>query len=296
MKSLLLILYLLLIKTSLYSQIYINRKDTSKSFAYKLNLPEDSINFYNFKIDSLKKELSNYHGKLANILYNYGEYELASFEIKKALKLDEGNFLLAGSIYLKLNKIDVAHDYFYYQYLIDSNNKETIFKLGVCSYLLKEYNKALKYFTIVDRNDLVDSINYYKAQCYFKLKQKDSSMLYFFKCTNYPDSKIMLGNFYFRKRDFVNSIIWYSKYIENNDSNIIIYNKRAISYYNIKDFKNSLNDCNVSISIKPNFEAYIIIGNILNAESKFNEACLNYKKAISINPKIKLKDLPLKCH
>jgi len=62
---------------------------------------------------------------------------------------------------------------------------------------------------------------------------------------------------------------------------------KALSYYNIKYFKEAIKYSKETLIIKPTSEAYNLIGNSLNAENKYEESLEYFNNSINLDPTFK---------
>ncbi|MGB9701128.1 MAG: hypothetical protein ACPL1A_00195 [Candidatus Kapaibacteriota bacterium] len=100
--------------------------------------------------------------------------------------------------------------------------------------------------TLLTRPNDYDCYNM-RAIAYSELNKYDSAIYDFLKCIEIkPSSEAFynLGAAYFIKNDFKNSLINLSKCISLNPKDIKAIYKRALAYYNLHDYKKSLNDYN----------------------------------------------------
>ena len=77
------------------------------------------------------------------------------------------------------------------------------------------------------------------------------------------------GNQLVQERKYQEALECYTKAIEIDSKDPILYSNRSLMYYNLKDYDNAIQDADVAISLKPNHsKAYLRKGNALEAKKK----------------------------
>ena len=75
------------------------------------------------------------------------------------------------------------------------------------------------------------------------------------------------GNQLVQERKFQEALECYTKAIEIDSKDPILYSNRSLMYYNLKDYDNAIKDADVAILLKPNHsKAYLRKGNALEAK------------------------------
>jgi len=75
-----------------------------------------------------------------------------------------------------------------------------------------------------------------------------------------------------------------NRYIESNPDSVIGYAERATTYYLAHRDEEALNDINRTLSIDPNYnKAYYLRGLIHEHNNEFDQAILNYERAIEVS-------------
>ena len=86
------------------------------------------------------------------------------------------------------------------------------------------------------------------------------------------------GNHLVQERKYQEALDCYTKAIELDKNDPILYSNRSAMYYNLNDFENALLDAEEAIYLKPDYaKAYLRKGNTLGKQYKYQEALDTYK-------------------
>ena len=86
------------------------------------------------------------------------------------------------------------------------------------------------------------------------------------------------GNHLVQERKYQEALDCYTKAIELDKNDPILYSNRSAMYYNLNDFENALLDAEEAIYLKPDYaKAYLRKGNALEKQYKYQEALDTYK-------------------
>ena len=86
------------------------------------------------------------------------------------------------------------------------------------------------------------------------------------------------GNHLVQERKYQEALDCYTKAIELDKNDPILYSNRSAMYYNLNDFENALLDAEEAIYLKPDYaKAYLRKGNTLEKQYKYQEALDTYK-------------------
>jgi tetratricopeptide (TPR) repeat protein len=228
-------------------------------------------------------------------LYDQGKYELV---IKYVTQLDISNkitdylqnketlSLLANSYYMQ-NNYDSS--YFYYNKLLNfipTDNQTKLFA-GISAINIKKYEAADSLFNQIDstNNDYNCMLYYYKGiSCYFL--NNDSSKYFFEKVINsslindFIDSYWYMGQISFSKKEYNESIKYFTKLIETGEIHNNENYYRGLMYYNLLDYQNAISDFSNEIKINPKEGVnYLYRGNCYRYLNLEEQACLDYKEA-----------------
>ena len=89
------------------------------------------------------------------------------------------------------------------------------------------------------------------------------------------------GNQLVQERKYQEALECYTKAIEIDSKDPILYSNRSLMYYNLKDYDNAIQDADVAISLKPNHsKAYLRKGNALEAKKQYYEALNTYSAGL----------------
>ena len=94
-----------------------------------------------------------------------------------------------------------------------------------------------------------------------------------------------IGNNYFKEKNYQDAIKYYSKAIELDSNDKLSYSNRSVSYLNIGEYKNALNDGMNIIKIDNKWaKGWNRLGNALEKLDDIENAKESYKKAIELEP------------
>ena len=86
------------------------------------------------------------------------------------------------------------------------------------------------------------------------------------------------GNHLVQERKYQEALDCYTKAIELDKNDPILYSNRSAMYYNLNDFENALLDAEEAIYLKPDYaKAYLRKGNALEKQYKYQEALDTYQ-------------------
>ena len=89
------------------------------------------------------------------------------------------------------------------------------------------------------------------------------------------------GNHLVQERKYQEALDCYTKAIELDKNDPILYSNRSAMYYNLNDFENALLDAEEAIYLKPDYaKAYLRKGNALEKQYKYQEALDTYKTGL----------------
>lgn len=89
----------------------------------------------------------------------------------------------------------------------------------------------------------------------------------------------------FKADKFQESLVLYSKYIDEAPDNAQIYSERAVVYFHLKQFTEALNDCNTAVELNPgNAYRYASRAFIKDAMGNTAGAVEDYETALALDP------------
>ena len=95
-----------------------------------------------------------------------------------------------------------------------------------------------------------------------------------------------LANTYLKQKEFQKALDLCDKIIKTNSQKFEPYFARSYAKYMLKNYQGSMEDCLNALSLNPNYgDIYLLIGNIKFKLSDYNEAIINYSKAIELMDK-----------
>ena len=262
----------------------------------KVIMTDSAIIKISMNIDSFSNKLANFYYERAKLYQEKEILGLALYDYKKATQLGIFCFIDLGDISYKMGEIEEAHDYYLSHYIKDSTNSETIFKLGLCNYTLHNYKKSIFYFRkSLNLNYLFDNSCYYLGLNYSELNSNDSAISYLSMAQSSVKRNYYLALSFIRKENCSKAVNYLTEVINKDSSDFDTYSKRAMCYFELNQYENAIKDCNKSIELKPDYFAYLILGDCYWIKGNNKQACLNYNKALQLNNRIKIKNFPLKC-
>ena len=249
-----------------FTYVVNHNKAYSEAYTYRariymiMEMPDSALRDFNTSIDIQKDFIPNYYYR-ARLYYSQKEYEKAekdlTFVIDNKPEFDPALFLRA-----KIYEIN-----------------------GYDDYAVKDYNQLIANGT---KNYMV----YYKRGIYLSKNRKNSAAIKDFEKTlsykyNFVDALYALGNSHQVLGHHQKAIKYFSDAINLDNSYQKAYEKRALSYYSIKNYEKGVADdryLNTRFKIK-NDTLYIRMANAEKSMSNFIAADRYLAKATSVNPK-----------
>jgi len=269
-----------------------------------LNLAIQNHQKGNYKqAEDIYKKLLRQNSNDINVLYYYGllsvqlkKYDQAIDLLKKGLELNPADnivkdiYLVIGEIYLGLNDINTAKNYYKEALISDSYDLIANYNLGNIYLQLNQPDDAIEHYNraLVNKTDEVDIykkligacsikenidgiINYYQKlielqpnnpQNYFNIgvylnKKNDISNAYkaylnaIYLKPDMIEAHINLGNIYHRIRDFQKEKETFLKVLELNKNYIEAYLYLAGAYVETGDVQNSIDICQKGLEVSP---------------------------------------------
>ena len=85
-------------------------------------------------------------------------------------------------------------------------------------------------------------------------------------------------------RKFKEALECYTKAIDLDKSDPVLYSNRSLMHYNLKEYNNAIVDANKALSLNPNHaKAYLRKGNALEELKRYEEALCIYQKGLEID-------------
>lgn len=189
-----------------------------------------------------------------------------SHGLKGTINMQASLYFIRATNFYKENKVLEAYNEMLNCTLISPNHKNYLFYLGYIAEDIPDYNAAIKaYVTSLEVNPLQNHIHYRLGLCYQFSKKFEESIDSFSKSLN---------NF----EEYVDPIFGFSLKLEQ------VYHNRSISYANIGNAAKVFEDCNLAISINPEYgSAYFIRGMEYLKCDKLVEAEIDLRKASALN-------------
>ena len=93
------------------------------------------------------------------------------------------------------------------------------------------------------------------------------------------------GNKFVQERQYAEALNCYSKAIELDANDPILYSNRSAMYYNLNYFDNAILDAEMAITLRPTYaKAYLRKGNALEGLKKYKEALDSYEAGLKQDP------------
>ena len=94
------------------------------------------------------------------------------------------------------------------------------------------------------------------------------------------------GNQYVQEKQYLEALNCYTKAIELDPNDPILYSNRSAMFYNLNEFNNAIIDAEMAIQLRPQYaKAYLRKGNALEAQYKYKEALDAYELGLKQDPK-----------
>ena len=186
----------------------------------------------NQKTKMKKTYFANKHSLLKHYLANgstrqaNGDYLGAAFHFTKAIetnKLNAEAYLKRGIVRAILNDLHGAEKDYTKAIELDQNFAEAYFNRGLFWYRMQSCENALEDF----------------------LKVSEIS-------PDYNGVNLLIGDVYWKNKDYAHAVLYYTKAIENDPSNMSAYYKRAHAKRVLMDYDGALEDFNRFITLTPN--------------------------------------------
>ena len=93
------------------------------------------------------------------------------------------------------------------------------------------------------------------------------------------------GNKFVQERQYEIALNCYSKAIELDANDPILYSNRSAMYYNLNYFDNAISDAEMAINLRPTYaKAYLRKGNALEGLKRYKEALDTYEAGLKQDP------------
>ena len=93
------------------------------------------------------------------------------------------------------------------------------------------------------------------------------------------------GNKFVQERQYAEALNCYSKAIELDANDPILYSNRSAMYYNLNYFDNAISDAEMAINLRPTYaKAYLRKGNALEGLKRYKEALDSYEAGLKQDP------------
>ena len=93
------------------------------------------------------------------------------------------------------------------------------------------------------------------------------------------------GNKFVQEKQYLEALNCYTKAIELDANDPILYSNRSAMYYNLKYYDNAILDAEMAITLRPTYvKAYLRKGNALEAQNKYKEALDTYELGLKQDP------------
>ncbi len=196
-----------------------------------------------------------------------------------------------GTLYAEQSKNDEALENYNKSLELDPNNFKTYNNLGVLMHKLFKFKEASKYYkkSIEINPEFYTSKNNHGVTLIFLGKFDEAMKCFDEVIKNDPNNyepHLNKGNI-LRNRGFIDdSIICFENALKINPTNSKIHNDFALALLKTQsNFKKSIYHLNKAIEIDPNnFKPYLNLGLIYKDLTMYEDAIINYEKAIKIKP------------
>ncbi|RZK43042.1 MAG: tetratricopeptide repeat protein [Pedobacter sp.] len=200
---------------------------------------------------------------LARVYRKTKDYELAYNTLSIAIKADTGNLIL------QQEKLPVAIQLQKYKEVIETGEKlltggadaKTIKEVGLAYYYLKNYQKAISYFKMLETVDAQnESSLYYTSLCYRALNDLKSAATYGKKAIdeaispNTTSYYLLLGGIYELDKQYVSANTAYKRGLTFKENGNIYYRLAILNDFNFKQPKTALNYYRLYLKTKPDIE------------------------------------------
>ena len=209
--------------------------------------------------------------------------ELYKLFIKKNKSTNLNIYLSIGICYYNLEKYDKAINYFLLSYQNDKHKKDNVLLYYIAEYyynIKKNYSLSKKYLLLSAKHGNINALDGLGIYYENKIKDIDTALRYYnLACTyNHPASQLNLGNYYYSKGNYDESLKYYFLAINNKQSNDKLI---GLAYYNIgKHYDSNVINFNKAIKyLKLSFEKGMVDSGLLllNYDEKYVSILETYK-------------------
>ncbi len=210
------------------------------------------------------------HDYLSRIYYRMGRLDEYRKERENVAALTQDPkekaeiYYLTGYEFFSLKRYKIAREEFEKALKFYPTHAKALFFMGEVFYNLKDYKKAIDYYTMVINNPkglgFYDKALYGRAWSYFYLKEYEKEIKDFLRIVNeFKDSPLRvvsqykLGEAYYLRGDYLDAIKWLKDFIKVENSP---YRKDALyiviaSYIKAKDLKNAKQYLDMALKLYP---------------------------------------------
>ena len=202
----------------------------------------------------------------------------------------------ANSFYKKANALCLENSYkeaaanYLNAILIDRNNAESCFGLGICYKHLKQYSKAIKYFEMAaERKEDYFEAFYELGICHLLEGIPCGAIKNFVRAIQInpdnPDAILQLGMAHELCEEYDLALMIYQKLIENSPGFIKAYEHKSTLLMKLDRYKEASNVLGQILKLNPDYyRAYAGIGVCFDKLGKTTCAIRYYRKFLSLKP------------
>ncbi len=174
--------------------------------------------------------------------------------------------------------------------LIDRNNAESYFGLGICFKHLKQYSKAIKYFDVATelKEDYFEA--FYELGICHLLEGIPCGAIKNLICAiqinpDNPDAILQLGIAHELCEEYDLALMIYQKLIENTPRFIKAYENKSTLLMKLDRYKEAINVLGQILKLNPDYyKAYAGIGVCFDKLGKHTDAKRYYRKFLTLKP------------
>lgn len=194
-----------------------------------------------------------------------GELENAISDFKKAIDINPANyenFLYLSKSFLKKNELDKAYESIQKSLSLNPKNKESYW---TCLEILKKHNniEEIERLFVLMKSNISNDCEVYSNYANFLIESKQYQ-----KAKNEikialeiaPDKNTILalaGIIKYNLNEFAEALVYFDKVLQNDSTNYESLKYKALAFYKMKEYKNSIDLLNKCVELNPNdYELY----------------------------------------
>ncbi len=195
------------------------------------------------------------------------KYADEAYQYLTSVYLTTKNYELAYQSILKIRKLNTS---------LTETKQYLLYQMGVNAFAQKDYGKAIEYFSLAHTSAPKGKYSaeclFWRAECYYRTNNPDQAIVDLETFIKNPLSRnsenliyayYSLGYGYFDQKNYIKALEWFSKYLENENSEKSMLYADALTragdcHFYARNFKNALSFYEKAAFTSPNTADYSI--------------------------------------